>query len=75
MTITTDKINFSDGHRAAIAWNKAGYYEALLYRDNGSGILQNSDIELSRNYPTRQAARRAIMRKAKALDLAPISNK
>ena len=64
MTITTDKMHFTDGYRAAIAWNKAGYYEALLYRDNGSGILQNSDIQLSRNYPTREAARRAIMRKA-----------
>ena len=64
MTITTDKMHFSDGYRAAIAWDKSGHYSALLFRDNGSGILQASDIELSRNYPTRQAARRAIMRKA-----------
>lgn len=64
MTITTDKMHFTDGYRAAIAWNKAGYYEAILYHGDGSGILQNSDIELSRNYPTRQAAKRAIMRRA-----------
>ena len=64
MTITTDKMHFSDGYRAAIEWDKSGHYSALLFHDNGSGILQNSDIQLSRNYPTREAAKRAIMRRA-----------